>query len=821
MSSNNRKLKLGFAMGGGVSLGSFSGAALSEVIRQAVLYGEYDEIEIDVFAGASAGSMSLAIMLRGLAYQTKKEIETATTHLRKELGAKFDQLPDKKKENLIAAQVVQDLQYDIWVNEINIFKLLGIDENTKAEIEDLTYEAGFVRRNALVDIARKFFNFKLEEEDQVDFKNRKLLGKRVLFASTLTNLTPVKVDARSGTEQSDHNYSASADAFTSNTHREVRVFDLSFEKLNVSDVEDPFSYPRKWVRYHTGKKSSGAFGDLNTLAPWSKIVSTSIACGAFPFAFEPVVLKRYEYEYDKWPAEIEDLGLQSDAGSAKWYPYTYVDGGTMNNEPVREAFRLAAFQDADEAPGFDRVIVFVDPFLGEEGIDYRVPIHKQYFMQDPFQKWASALDGFDLEKSPTLNRLLAHVGTMLGVLTDQVRNNENDKIYDTLELFKDQKEYCNPIFSLIEHLPEAEVDAQLIMMTKKLDEILKNQQANELLPVGALTLKEELARIKREHPDELSTISYADIDLFCNPQGNQFPPAKRKLFLKAIYALLFNILTGLAGKSSLNKIVAIAPVIHHFPAKSERILLPGSYLAAFSGFFSKEPNKYEVELAKYCARDSLKRSEIIPKNPDGEIPLPPKFSKQQEYENDFAANLKYLKQRIENILKHSKLLNLPLVESIAMPVILKKINRQLDDIQLKQDPVDKFLFYIPVEDPGFEIDGIPHNSDADAIKEELSGKKGYYIITELSYQWNEQRWYGAHVKPSGQFLIQKAGILDKDICWINLPARDTIAKVTFYPNPIFTLRNPITKKDKDKTFLASEWIIDPGVKPLEDILLCD
>lgn len=39
--SKGRKLKLAFAMGGGVSLGTFSGAALTEAIKQLIVYGGY------------------------------------------------------------------------------------------------------------------------------------------------------------------------------------------------------------------------------------------------------------------------------------------------------------------------------------------------------------------------------------------------------------------------------------------------------------------------------------------------------------------------------------------------------------------------------------------------------------------------------------------------------------------------------------------------------------------------------------------------------------------------------------------------------------
>ena len=65
-------LRLGFAMGGGVSLGTFSGSALTEVLKLVVLRGRdsngdpFSEVVVDVFSGASAGAMLWpATLLRG------------------------------------------------------------------------------------------------------------------------------------------------------------------------------------------------------------------------------------------------------------------------------------------------------------------------------------------------------------------------------------------------------------------------------------------------------------------------------------------------------------------------------------------------------------------------------------------------------------------------------------------------------------------------------------------------------------------------------------------------------------------------------------
>src|SRR5690349_21716419 len=115
-----RTLRLGFAMGGGVSLGTFSGAALAEAIKLAILRGRYtdnnrvprpyDRVEIDVFSGASAGAMALAIMLRWCVHQTEGQRAAAEESLQNQFESEFRLIrnADPDRANLlISAQVVQ------------------------------------------------------------------------------------------------------------------------------------------------------------------------------------------------------------------------------------------------------------------------------------------------------------------------------------------------------------------------------------------------------------------------------------------------------------------------------------------------------------------------------------------------------------------------------------------------------------------------------------------------------------------------------------------------------------------------------------------
>ena len=64
-------------MGGGVSLGSFCGSSMTETVKLLILFGGYKKVEIDAFSGASAGSLSLAIMIRYLACLPQEMVKAA------------------------------------------------------------------------------------------------------------------------------------------------------------------------------------------------------------------------------------------------------------------------------------------------------------------------------------------------------------------------------------------------------------------------------------------------------------------------------------------------------------------------------------------------------------------------------------------------------------------------------------------------------------------------------------------------------------------------------------------------------------------------
>ncbi|RKR84048.1 patatin-like phospholipase [Mucilaginibacter gracilis] len=815
-----KTLKLGFAMGGGVSLGTFSGAALSEAIKQAVLQGGYvdeqnnfqlyERVIVDVFAGASAGSMSLAIMLRGLAYQTPAEIARATTTLENDPAMRFATLTADQQADLIAAQVVQDLQADIWINDINIDVLLGTTPEQQA---DLTYEAGLLRRGALEDLARKYFPM-----DQIanGFPNKRILADEVIFGSSLANLTGVRFDSRKGNPLNNPNYAASGDAFTSFCHQEFRVFHLFFNEQSSGNVT-PENFPPQWMRYHKGPAQPGYFGDLTKSTAWSRIVATSIACGAFPFAFEPVVLERFKFEFEQWPEKIDQEVSRLATGRTDQisYPFTYMDGGTFNNEPVREAFRMAAFLDSECDPeSFDRVIVFVDPSLDNDEMNYRVPIHQRYTVQKP-RAFLGGLDGYDLVRKATLDRIIPHLSTLVSMLIDEGKVNENDKIGYIMDLFDKKPQYDALLATLIN---SAAVTAPLVEAVKvSVKDLIETTKINTLIPQGAITLRGELMRVCYENKAAFSGLKPA-IDTFI-ADAAAVDTTLLKPFLEALYTIFIDLLLNLTGKSKESKIIAVAPVVIKADGTRDTVTLPGGYLSGFAGFMSRTPNYFEADLAKYCAqllmRDlgMLKANHVLP-------PYQPWSDAQQKtFSDEYGAKLINLNARIDNLFANAKFIDIfPGIDQVALNTFSKIVKNAVDAIQLYDDPYYSFVFMVPVTEKSFEIDGSGNFSDSGAIK--IDGS--LFLVTELYYHYRADKmyWAGVHAQ-DGQIVIERNGFAflpDRKFCRIDLPAFEMLQKANLMPSPVFTYRQLIDA-DAGTVLPAKGWTIRPGVRRMDETLL--
>jgi len=378
--STPKKLKIALAMGGGVSLGSFSGAALTEALKQLLLYGrdskgnKYEGVVLDAMSGASAGSISLAIMMKCLLqprrYANMKEVQSALGALYgKKIGEKkaeeiswndienlykdHTELTDSKLQALVALDITQALQYAIWVDELDLDKLLG-DRQDKNDDSPF----GLLSRQHLLDVASRYLVDHSEELGDHQ-QEHSILADRLLMAFSMANLTPGAYSDY-GTGQSAKRggsvmppqgmpsppstpalVSLFADATRVGNHNDLRVFDVRRTITNK-----PSDYDQKYITLVSGGEKqlaqcAGKAFEIDDPKAWATVGASAMASGAFPIAFEPVILKRYaaERSTEQLPARGA-VGSSTETHDQGEY-VAYADGGTFNNEPLKEAFKLA------------------------------------------------------------------------------------------------------------------------------------------------------------------------------------------------------------------------------------------------------------------------------------------------------------------------------------------------------------------------------------------------------------------------------------------------------------------------------------------------
>lgn len=716
-----KELRLGFAMGGGVSMGAFSGSALTQAIKLALFsaykHGEYEQVVIDVFSGSSAGSMSLAIMLRGLLGNVpslKMDQDALNNKLRSEFGNDYGDLPDAQCEHLRWAQYVQDLQAKVWTKQIDIYRLLG--KVPGKDPRDLTHCASLLDSRALRDIAEQSLTPKGIDWDNLP----SLLSKRVLFGMSLTNLTGMIADSR--TELGNEiNLEALRDGLRSTVHREMRVFDLSLTKIPSVDNDETkldtrHGYPESWSRYHNGDPVDLRTGDIRKPYTWGKIIATAMASGAFPIAFEPVPLRRHSWEFPSiddslWPAELEkaiEVGWGQDRdpqmlvfrapntpGEATPFPFSYIDGGAYNNEPIREAFRMASYMDAQhhKDEDFDRRIIFVDPIVTDKDTtDVSVPLWREVGAPD-----VSTPARDKIELRPSLDRLFPGIGTLLGAIVNEGRVSEPDRIAQAKRRFEQRSTLRK---RLIDSAPQTIEDEKLNELIKWCIQEFEKRQKYDNMPGTALSLERDLQRVvveeqTNEKPN--SPLRNADYSAWEFPAGkkDQWKYGNRAHLIQALYAVVIDLVMDLGGKLTNAKLIAIGPIEYEVTdarlKNPKPLKLQATLLSAFAGFFDEDLRKEAVDAGKYCAHQLMWgsgeiNSSIRPKNK----PFPKPTAKQVKERNEKIINgSKMLIKRVKQMAKASKRLdlgfNVPVVDSglswgidILLGRLIKRLEKEID-----------------------------------------------------------------------------------------------------------------------------------------------
>lgn len=823
-------LRVGFAMGGGVSLGTFCGAALTQALKLLLVHGRdaqgqrFEKLEIDVFSGASAGALSLAAMLRYLLARTDEQEAAAVPQLQKEFGDAFAQLKGQARANLIAAQVVQNMQKVLWTDEIKLAKLLPAGEGGP-----LRFKASLLDRGAVDDIARR--HLVQWQGTGIRFDGRALLADRVLYACTLSNLTPMVADARAEFPGREVGFIGLNDGMRSHTHRDLRVFDLNFvPQANLADDR----FPDRWCLYHDGPAQAGLVDDLSKPEAWARIAATAIASGGFPFAFEPVVLPRKAFEYGPalW---CRTLGLplpaqKADFNGQEMRLFSFVDGGTFNNEPIREAFRLASFRDGytraeDPQAQIQRVIIFVDPFVSEPLPSFAVPGQRRWMLEAPNQ--FGSLDGFDLRRCASLDRLIPHLGTLAGAISDESRVQEGDKIFQVRQTFRLRDGIRATLAASLAESASHDTFATLLDYCQRQ---LDRSNADEMIPPGPLSLAGELERIIREEQPAFDALQGHAAAFVEGGNWEQHPQARQWLRLLVFVAV--DLILGLEGKLLHAQLVAIAPFRDLRERKNaagetvgvdgEKIDLPGGRLSGFAGFMSDRPDQVDYTAAKYCAAEFLAACGLI--DVPTPVPVPEGLQLTEEemrtLKLEVEKGLHDLARRAGAMVKQSHLVNVfPVLDGLLTQAIGKFIERKVASLDWAESQRIQIELRVEVPNERFELDGTGlGDRDCAPVQDRPGGP--WELITVATYDWQTRGWSGGFVQ-KGQLVVDEDGtafLPDKDFCRIDLPVEEALRAAVFMPNPTFTLK--LAKTDRQaRTVPSTRWVLGPGVSALEEELL--
>ncbi len=275
--------RLAIAMGGAVALGAFEAGILAELTHRLAIDNDTQEDHtyvIDVLAGASAGSMSLAVLAREL-YNPSTDVFAAD-------------YPERS------------VFHDAWVKNIGVRQLID-DRRTQA----LAKDPFLFDEQVIYDIANSALGCSLQQG--VPSHRWKFAPAPGARGATPLSLAPERLGL--GMTLSN------MDGLSRPVHFEGAVYWQTFYDDRRMFLLSPFGAEVALLRDEEHKLG------------WNDVAQTAIASGAFPFAFEPVALERLGVEYEFMPGEFESPEDRQ--------VFHYIDGGFFDNDPLHLAQQLA------------------------------------------------------------------------------------------------------------------------------------------------------------------------------------------------------------------------------------------------------------------------------------------------------------------------------------------------------------------------------------------------------------------------------------------------------------------------------------------------
>jgi predicted acylesterase/phospholipase RssA len=783
-------------MGGGTSQGTFSGVALTEALKLLVLHGDGgkppDSIEIDAVSGASAGSLTLAILLRTLLTPRSSAEDEAISRQVDALhpdAVRLAPLGSAARDRLLAAQAAQNKQRQLWAQQAHVEALLTDHGG------DRKHDPGLLARRLLDDLARQFL-----VTPEVDLGKRQLLGDRTVLCCTLANLSPIatRTAPRTAADASG-GLAALADAVTSKGHRDLRLFDISYTPL----PSRPSSgiHPKRWVPCHGGSERSagnpGARGTLDIRSPsaWAHIAATAIASGAFPFGFAPVPLTRWWWEYGRalWPFDRNEVPTQV---------FAYVDGGTFNNEPLRETLRLASFLDSAGGDA-ERVVLFVDPNLSslDPTIDCQVPILRRF--------------GDNGEPLPTFARLAAHAGTMLSALRSEASVSESNRSHDVQDLFAVRAEKRAILEQSLpadegplQGPPAAALRALVDSCTKRLEG--RGDEAS--LPPSLLDIEAELERVIREE-SSLAPLAGRVAGFVARKDPARDPMASR--WLLALHYLSLDLAMGLEGKRPAT-IVPLVPMWE--PADPKSVFdLPNESVGTFAGFMSGTAQCFTLAAGRHCATRFMVACGQVP--PSVPVPDRPTWDADRErlFQDEVRAGLEPLLRRIDEVLGDAGIV--PLLGGLVAKEVVSRMRKGiLAGLETRTERRCAFELRLKLPWATFRL--VHSEAGKDPIVRTRIGASDWLVCHRL-HAWRKSTGAPLGWTPPARLALleETAGVF----CHVSLPPADLVEQARTLINPVFEAEiskadGPHHRMAKPRT-VSPTWTLRNGLEPLEAALL--
>ncbi len=541
-----KPLKVAIVMGGGVSLGSFSGGALAGALRRIDREARKADLEmqIDVLSGASAGALSLCVLLRKLAWP--------------------DEPYDPEDEDSFWQANVEDPQHRAWVRGIGIQELAGKEGEARGSLFSSA---------ALEDLAREMMGWERAPGDG-ELNPRGLLASRVHFLSTLMNLNGIPIVS----DRLEEN-PALVDAKAATLFKDARTFCLDVGRANGdggreggTEEADRAHGGAPWER--AVHRSRSALAEPGT---WLEMAETALAAAAFPIAFQPRPISRRQGEFGSlWPWRPEDDGPAARALRNKlWlsprddFPFTYGDGGAFNNEPLREAMGLIRHVDGADRDEFERLLLFIDPHLSGTAHDEYLTLHYP----------TEISDGREVERT-LLQSLLGQAGPTVAAITGQAGFQDVREADRTNERLAWRGELRGILRTLVDALPEEGTEALAEEVDGTLGEAL-GVKGRASLARDDYGVEVERERVRKEEGEEEAPA----------------PGGGRDRLRHSLFALVDQV-AGLRDRRVV-PVVAVGPLDPESSGEvPQTIPLAGGFLRRFGGFLDEELRAHDFDWGK-------------------------------------------------------------------------------------------------------------------------------------------------------------------------------------------------------------------------------